>query len=69
MDYRGCPNLVHMLFDRAATFGSKPALWGKQQDQWVSLTYAELGREVSRLARGLRALGVRAGFGALGHGR
>ena len=61
MDYRGCPNLVHMLFDRASTFGSKPALWGKQEDRWVSLTYAELGRQVSRLARGLRALGIRPG--------
>ena len=61
MDYRGCPNLVHMLFDRAATFGSKPALWGKHKDSWVPLTYAELGRQVSRLARGLRALGVRPG--------
>lgn len=58
MDYRACPNLVQMLFDRAATFGSKPALWGKHKDQWLPLTYAELGREVSRLARGLRGLGI-----------
>ena len=58
MDYRACPNLVQMLFDRAATFGSKPALWGKQKDQWIPLTYAELGRQVSRLARGLRGLGI-----------
>jgi long-chain acyl-CoA synthetase len=61
MDYRACPSLVHMLFDRAATFGSKPALWGKHKDSWVPLTYAELGRQVSRLARGLRALGIRPG--------
>jgi long-chain acyl-CoA synthetase len=61
MDYRTCPNLVQMLFDRAATFGSKPALWGKHKDDWVPLTYAELGRQVSRLARGLRALGIQPG--------
>lgn len=58
MDYRACPNLVQMLFDRAGTFGSKPALWGKHKESWVPLTYSELGREVSRLARGLRALGI-----------
>jgi long-chain acyl-CoA synthetase len=61
MDYRACPNLVHMLFDRAATFGSKPALWGKHKDSWVPLTYAELGRQVSRLACGLRTLGIQPG--------
>jgi long-chain acyl-CoA synthetase len=61
MDYRGCPNLVQMLFDRAAAFGDKPALWGKQNDNWGSLSYAELGRQVSRLARGLRSLGVEPG--------
>ena len=61
MDYRGCPNLVQMLFDRAAARGDKPALWGKQNDKWASLTYAELGRQVSRLARGLRSLGIQPG--------
>jgi long-chain acyl-CoA synthetase len=58
MDYRGCPNLVEMLFDRAATFGAKPALWGKHDGIWKSLTYSELGQQVSRLARGLRVLGI-----------
>jgi long-chain acyl-CoA synthetase len=61
MDYRGCPNLVHMLLDRANTFGAKPALWGKQDGRWVALSYAELGQQVLRLARGLRALGVQPG--------
>jgi long-chain acyl-CoA synthetase len=61
MDYRACPTLVHMLFDRAAAFGSKPALWGKHGDKWIPLTYAELGRQVSSLARGLRTLGVQPG--------
>src|SRR5690349_18165105 len=50
-----------MLLDRATASGSKPALWGKHKDQWVTLTYAELGRQVSRLARGLRSLGVQPG--------
>jgi long-chain acyl-CoA synthetase len=58
MDYRACPSLVAMLLDRAATFGAKPALWGKRGDQWIALTYADLGRQVAQLAGGLLALGV-----------
>ncbi|HEX2117367.1 MAG TPA: long-chain fatty acid--CoA ligase [Alphaproteobacteria bacterium] len=61
MDYRACPNLVHMLLDRAKALGAKPALWGKRDGSWVALTYAELGQQVVRLARGLRALGVQPG--------
>jgi long-chain acyl-CoA synthetase len=61
MDYRACPNLVHMVFDRAKTFGAKPALWGKRDGNWVALSYADLGQQVMRLARGLRALGVQPG--------
>src|SRR5688572_28817561 len=61
MDYRACPSLVHMLFDRAKTFGAKPALWAKRGDNWAALSYAELGQQVVRLARGLRALGVQPG--------
>jgi long-chain acyl-CoA synthetase len=61
MDYRACPNLVQMLFDRAATSGGKPALYGRQKDVWVPLTYGELGQQVSRLAHGLRTLGVQPG--------
>jgi long-chain acyl-CoA synthetase len=61
MDYRACPNLVHMLLDRAKTFGPKPALWGKQSGSWAAITYAELGQQVLRLAQGLRALGVQPG--------
>jgi long-chain acyl-CoA synthetase len=61
MDYRACPNLVAMLLDRAATFGEKPALWGKRGDQWVALTYRDLARQVAQLAAGLQALGIGSG--------
>ena len=58
MDYRACPNLVRMLLDRAAELGDKPALWAKRHHHWTPLSYGELGREINRLARGLRTLGV-----------
>ncbi len=61
MDYRTCPNLVRMLFDTAARLGDRPALGVRRDGTWVTTTYAELARAVNRLARGLRALGIRPG--------
>ena len=61
MDYRTCPNLVQMLLDQIVRRGDTPCLWAKRDDRWNAISYAELGRQVNRLARALTALGVKRG--------
>ena len=50
MDYRSLPNLPHMLFAVAARQGERPCLWAKRDKAWHSLSWAELSRDVRRLA-------------------
>jgi len=58
MDYRNLPNRARMFLDRAAERDGKPFLWAKRGDGYRSISWAEAARQVSALARGLRALGV-----------
>jgi long-chain acyl-CoA synthetase len=61
MDYKAVRNLATMFFDQAAALGSKPFLWDKHDGAWRSRSYAETAEQVSRLGRGLKALGVEKG--------
>ena len=54
-------NLAALFFARAAELGDKPLLWAKRGGAWKSLSWRETRALVSRLARGLAALGIRAG--------
>jgi len=60
-DYPAWPNLAAMMFDRAAAWGDRPALWAKQGDRWVPTSWAELARTAAGLAASLRAGGVAPG--------
>ena len=55
------PNLVTMFFTRAAEKGEAPFLWAKRDGQWVATSWAEAARQVSSLAAGLKAIGVKRG--------
>ena len=60
----GRMNIVHSCLDRHrdGDFNDKPAIvWEGERGDVRTLTYSELDREVSRLAGGLRRLGVRVG--------
>ena len=61
MDYHTCPNLAAMFFDWAARRGDRPFLWAKRDGTYRPITWREAARQVSALARGLRALGVAPG--------
>ena len=61
MDYKAVRNLATMFFDKAEALGSKPFLWDKHAGAWRSRSYAETANQVSRLARGLRSLGIENG--------
>ena len=58
MDYRKIPNLARMFFERAEGLGDRPFLWAKRTGAYRPIGWAEAARQVSALARGLRALGV-----------
>ena len=55
------PNLVTMFFTRAAEKGDAPFLWVKRDGQWRSTSWAEAARQVSALAAGLKAIGMKRG--------
>ena len=61
MDYKAVRNLATMFFDQAAALGPKPFLWDKHDGAWRSRSYGETAEQVSRLGRGLKALGVEKG--------
>jgi long-chain acyl-CoA synthetase len=54
-------SLPAMFFEQSGRLESRPFLWSKAQGLWRSLSYAEAAAEVQRTARGLLALGVKAG--------
>jgi long-chain acyl-CoA synthetase len=58
MDCRSSPNLVTMFFDQARAQGDRPFLWSKVGDAWRPITWREARDSVTRLARGLKTLGL-----------
>ncbi len=61
IDYDNFRSLPAMFFTIAAERGDGPFLWAKRSGKYQTLTWAEAARTVSRLARGLVALGVEPG--------
>lgn len=55
------PNLVEMVFNRAAAFPDKPVLFGKRDGTWRAFTFGEAVLQVRQLAAALAALGVEPG--------
>jgi long-chain acyl-CoA synthetase len=58
MDYHSCPNLAAMFFAEAARQGDGPFLWAKQDGVYRALSWRDARRQVTDLAKGLRALGI-----------
>jgi long-chain acyl-CoA synthetase len=61
MDYQTWPNLAAMFFDWATRRGERPFLWAKRDGVYRAIPWREAGRQVSALARGLGALGIKRG--------
>ncbi len=61
MDYHTCPNLAAMFFEQAARRGERPFLWLKRDGRYRPISWQEVARQVTHLARGLRALGIERG--------
>jgi long-chain acyl-CoA synthetase len=61
MDYCTCPNLAAMFFAEAARQGGQPFLWAKHQGAYRPLSWDDAARQVTSLAKGLRALGLQRG--------
>jgi long-chain acyl-CoA synthetase len=61
IDYPKCMSLTAMFFEQAGQFGDKPFLWSKEGTAWVSLSWRKVAERVNLLARGLQAMGVKAG--------
>src|SRR6185437_15986877 len=61
MDYHTCPSLAAMFFEWAAQRGERPFLWAKRDGAYRPISWREAERQVSAMARGLRALGIRRG--------
>jgi len=60
-DYPAWPNLAVMMFDRAAQWAERPALWAKDGGRWTPTTWGALARDAAGLAAALRAGGVAPG--------
>jgi long-chain acyl-CoA synthetase len=58
MDYASCMSLPAMFFEVAHERGEKPFLWAKREGSYHPLSWSEAAEAVTRLARGLAALGV-----------
>jgi len=61
MDAQTWPNLVTMFFDQVEKYGEHPFLWAKQDGKYRPMSWREVAMQVSELARGLQALGVKDG--------
>ncbi|MCW8915265.1 MAG: long-chain fatty acid--CoA ligase [Magnetovibrio sp.] len=61
MTTQNWPNLVSMFFDQVEKHGEHPFLWAKRDGKWHALTWREVAMQVTELARGLQALGVKNG--------
>src|SRR5271167_3187633 len=58
MDYDSCRSLPAMFFEQAGRLGDKPFLWAKHAGHYQAISWAAAARDVSRLALGLRSLGI-----------
>ncbi len=61
MDYASCRSLPAMFFEVAQTRAARPFLWAKREGSYRSLSWTEAADAVTRLARGLAALGIEPG--------
>jgi long-chain acyl-CoA synthetase len=61
MDYASCRSLPAMFFEGARQRAARPFLWAKRDGHYHPLSWAEAAETVSRLARGLAALGIEPG--------
>ena len=61
MDLATCPNLVKLFFDRAEARGEHPFLWAKVDGKYRPQTWREVAAQISELACGLQALGLKKG--------
>ena len=61
MDYRVIPNLATMFFEKVDTLADHSFLRNKVNGSWKGRSYGDIGEQVERLARGLRALGIERG--------
>ena len=55
------PNLVCMFYAQVEQRGEHPFLWAKRDGKYRPLTWREVAQQVTELARGLQALGVKDG--------
>lgn len=61
MDYGAVRSLPEMFFTQATRGGDKPFLWHKEGGVYRSTSWHGAAIAVNRLARGLKALGVKPG--------
>jgi len=61
MDDQSWRSLVALFFERAAGRGDRPFLWVKHDGRYQPISWREAAREVTALARGLKALGIARG--------
>src|SRR5437870_2562804 len=61
MDYASCRSLPAMFFEVARQHAARPFLWAKHDRTYKALSWSEAAASVSRLARGLAALGIEPG--------
>jgi long-chain acyl-CoA synthetase len=61
MDYASCRSLPAMFFEVARRKGALPFLWAKHDRKYQALSWSEAADAVTRLARGLVALGIAPG--------
>jgi long-chain acyl-CoA synthetase len=60
-EIEACPNLVALFLARADAKGDAPFLWAKENGAWVSVSWAQVARQVVLLAQGLVRLGLAPG--------
>jgi len=61
MKFETWPSLAVMFFERAAERGDRPMLWSKSAGAYRPLSWREVRDRISRVARGLRAIGIEPG--------
>jgi long-chain acyl-CoA synthetase len=61
MEFENCRSLPAMFFAMARERGERPFLWAKRDRRYRPLGWSEAADQVSRLARGLKALGIAPG--------
>ncbi|NNG03373.1 MAG: long-chain fatty acid--CoA ligase [Inquilinus sp.] len=59
--YKQWPNLVAMVLDQGRSLGDRPMVWSKRDGIWHAMSWRTIEAEARRLARGLRAAGLKDG--------